>query len=640
MKNKFLLQFLLIAFWFSYMSTASAMSLETQREAFLKAETLLKKGDETGFLSEMNALKDYALYPYLQYQWLKNNLHKEREIQLFFTAYKDSRYAELLRQEWLLKLAEQGQWQKFLDNYQTSKKIALQCNYQLAKYKTGEQQQALEAAKNLWLEPYSQPPECNDLFSVFTKSSLFTQDLVWQRFKAALRTGKKRGFQLAQYLTKQMSGEEKRSAQLWLKVHSKPAIITNSKKWDTKGFNAGDIFAHGIYRLSREKLGLAIKIWENDKNDYQISEDSLDYTEKNLGLRLAYKGQHYAAYSYLSRVETPDAEARQWRVRAALRLEDWKKVNDALANLSDEEKQEEQWRYWQARAYEQTGAQEQATTLFTELSKERSYYGFAAADKINASYQLNDKPVVLKEKALDKLKNKAEFKMIKELFALGRDKEAKWDWWFTVKRLDTDGIKTAAKLAEEWDMIQTAVFTIAKAEYWDDVKLRFPIAFKDEIIEHAKKQNLQPAVVFGLIRQESVFDEYAGSYVGARGLMQIMPATGRQIARELNEKWHSAASLYEPETNLRYGTYYYKQLLDKFDGQVALAAAGYNAGPHRVKRWRPDKPMAMDIWIETIPFDETRKYVSIILANALIYQQRLNRGDLKMEDFLSKVQPG
>ncbi len=105
-------------------------------------------------------------------------------------------------------------------------------------------------------------------------------------------------------------------------------------------------------------------------------------------------------------------------------------------------------------------------------------------------------------------------------------------------------------------------------------------------------------------------------------------------------KWRSASSLYEPETNLKFGTYYYKKQLDKFDGQLALAAAGYNAGPHRVKKWRPKKSMPMDIWIETIPFDETRKYVSVVLMNVIIYQQRLQEKGLKMQDFLSKVQPG
>jgi soluble lytic murein transglycosylase len=121
--------------------------------------------------------------------------------------------------------------------------------------------------------------------------------------------------------------------------------------------------------------------------------------------------------------------------------------------------------------------------------------------------------------------------------------------------------------------------------------------------------------------------------------MQIMPATGRHIAKQLQEPWRSDASLYEADTNIRYGVYYYKQLLDKFRGQAALAAAGYNAGPGRVKQWQPNQTMAMDIWIETIPFNETRHYVSMVLSNALFYQYRMNRDVLKMSDFMADVQP-
>lgn len=611
MRNNFLVAIFWLGCLFLFTTNSYSATLTEQRESFLKAESLLKKGREADFLTQMNGLKDYAMYPYLQYRWLKNNLNKEKEIKVFLSTYKDSRYAEILRDKWLAAAAKQGQWQKVVEFYEPSRKTAAQCYYHLARYKTGEKQAALAEAKALWLKPRSQPPACNGLFAVFKKSSLFSQDLVWQRFLAALDKGKKKNLRLAGYLVKQMSSANKKRAQLCLKIR----------------------------QMSRKKLNSAIKKWESEKHNFKNDTDTTDFVEKRLGLVLAYRGQPSSSYKYLSKLTNPDAEARKWRVRSALRIQDWQKVVASLNNLSTEEKQEEKWRYWQARASEQTGEKTKAKALFTELAKERSYYGFASADKMKTAYQLNDNPIVVDAKAVDKLKQKAEFKMVKELFALGRKKQAKWDWWFTVKRLDIEGIKAASKLAQGWGMTQTAVFTIAKAKYWDDMDLRFPILFKEQIHAQAKKQNLEPAMVFGLIRQESVFDELAGSHVGARGLMQIMPATGRVIARELGEKWRSASVLYDPETNLRYGTYYYKQQLDRFDGQLALAAAGYNAGPHRVTKWRPSKPMAMDIWIETIPFDETRKYVSIVLANVLIYQQRLKRGNLKMKDFLSKVQP-
>ena len=153
-------------------------------------------------------------------------------------------------------------------------------------------------------------------------------------------------------------------------------------------------------------------------------------------------------------------------------------------------------------------------------------------------------------------------------------------------------------------------------------------------------QQLEPAIVFGLVRRESAFDKDAQSPVGASGLMQIMPQTGRQIAAKLNEKWHSKQILFNPSVNLKYGTYYYKQLLDRFEGNFVLAAAGYNAGPTRVDRWLPeDQEMPADIWIETISYKETREYVSAILAYAMIYQQRIGDDAFRIRDFMPDVVP-
>jgi len=229
--------------------------------------------------------------------------------------------------------------------------------------------------------------------------------------------------------------------------------------------------------------------------------------------------------------------------------------------------------------------------------------------------------------------------LIAELNALDRVVEAKRQWWYQIKRLKKTEIMAAAKLAEQWGWNQVAIYTIARAKYWDDVGLRFPIKYEDQIQQNARLNNLDPAIILGLIRRESAFDEKARSPVGARGLMQIMPKTGRQIARELKQKWRSESVLFNPEVNVKYGSYYYKQLLNQFNGHYALAAAAYNAGPHRVNKWLPELPMAADIWIETIPFKETRAYVGAVLTYALIYQQRMHRNVLKIKEFLRDILP-
>ena len=170
--------------------------------------------------------------------------------------------------------------------------------------------------------------------------------------------------------------------------------------------------------------------------------------------------------------------------------------------------------------------------------------------------------------------------------------------------------------------------------------MRFPICYSDGVHENSAKQELNPAIVFGLIRRESAFNEKARSPTGARGLMQIMPQTGKQIARAFKERWRGNNSLYNPVTNIKYGSYYYQKLLKKFDGNYALALAAYNAGPERVKRWMPKaESVPADIWIETIPYHETRDYVTTVLTYALIYQQRIQSNGLSMNDFTRDIHP-
>jgi len=631
---------LLITCWLGFISLSHATSVIEHRGKFLKAEKWLQQNKDFEFLNVIDDLKTYPLYPLLQSKWLRKNLHEDAAIIKFLNTYKLEKSAAVLRRHWIKKFIVQQKWQKFLTYYNPKdNKTSFQCYYQLAQYHVGNREAALKATSKLWLTPKSLPAECNDLFNLFKTTTYYSPELIWQRFQMALEKGKKGNISLANYLQKTLPKSDQAAAALWLKVHKKPTLITNSKSWNSKSFKAADIFAHGLSKLSRKNITLAQKTWREQQHNFQLKDTQKDKVKKYFGLRLAYQGKFITSHDYLSTIIKPDSEARIWRVRVALRLQNWRNVQAALENLSVEEQQLENWRYWQARTWEQLNQNIKAQALFTELAQERSYYGFAAADKVNLPYKFNNVPIPATSTALATFAQQPAFQVVQELQNIGRETEAKRHWWFAIKLADNEQIKMAAKLAQQWGQIPTAVFTVAKAKYWDDVELRFPLAFQSEIKYYAQQQNLNPAVVFGLIRQESVFNSQAGSHVGARGLMQIMPATGKQIARELKDKWGSTSSLHNPNTNIRYGTYYYKKLVNKFAGKFALAAAGYNAGPNRVKLWRPQVQMPMDIWIETIPFDETRKYVSVVLMNTIIYQDRLQQTGLKMQNLLPMVHP-
>jgi soluble lytic murein transglycosylase len=612
-------------------------TLELQRQNFLLAEKLIEQKDENAFLNLSATLADYPLYPYLQYQWLSNNLPQTNKIVAFLSMYKESFYADLLRFKWLAYLADNDRWSEFIRHYQASSNTALECRFYWAHYKTGDQLLALNAAKRLWATGHSQPKECGPLLSAFVLSPALTPELMWQRFELAI---KRENIPLAVYVQHLMDKPDQEIAEVWLQVHKKPELIEDSSFWISNIVQQGLIFAHGIDRMAKSDLDLAITLWDSKKNTIAIDTKTVQKLERRLALALASRRDN-RAYDRLNQLSAADPEIREWKIRAALLEQNWQHVTDALADLTPDEQKEPRWQYWQARSLTETGNAAQGQIIYNRLSTDRSFYGFMAADAIHKPYSLIDKPVFLADNELETLAGESDFKVIRELDFWNRQAEAQRQWWFAVKKLAKDRLKTAAKLAQQWQWDQIAIITLVKADYWDDLALRFPINYLSQVQSNAYRQNLDPAVVFGLIRQESMLDKSAQSAAGAKGLMQIMPATGQQMALSSGESWQADSRLFNPDINIKYGTLYYRQLLNQFNGNFALALAAYNAGPNRVRQWLSGgKNIPADVWIETIPFKETRKYVTSVLFYSIIYQQRIQSNVFKITNWLPDIRPG
>lgn len=605
------------------------------RQLFLQAEVAVKNDDNVNYFLLADQLKDYPLYPYLQYQWLTKHLAAESEVKQFLEQQSSSRYAGKLKHKWLYHLAKKAQWQTFLQFYSKTSDTSLICYYHRAQFKTGDKQSALKGAKELWVAGYSQPRACDPLFAQLEKSSLFNQALIWQRFDAALRNNKT---SLAGYIKKFMSEADQKTAGLWLNLHRKPERYIPELLSRSEITQAPLMFAHAINRLAGSDIHQAIDLWDKNKHRFDISKKQSDSLEKRLASRLAYENES-GAYERLGRLNEADESSKTSRIRVALNEQNWSRVITAIEDLDDTSRNQEKWQYWLARAYEETGRPLQADELLNELSSKRDFYGYLAADRLNRLYQLSDNPLDVSAQQIADIKNRREFRVAFELKVLERDTEAKLQWWHAIRQLNVQEITAAAKLAQQWQWDEVAIFTIAKVKLWDDIDLRFPLSYADKINENATELHLNPVILFGLVRRESAFNKDAHSPVGARGLMQLMPKTARQIAKDLNERWPGKDSLYNPVKNLKYGSYYYQKLLNQFDGNYALALAAYNAGPGRVKQWLPDESIPADIWIETIPFRETREYVTSVLVYAMIYQQRMQSSELTLNDLTSDVQP-
>ncbi|WP_225616041.1 transglycosylase SLT domain-containing protein [Methylomonas albis] len=616
---------------------ADEISLVTQRQQFLRAEQALNQNRDAEYFALASGLKDYPLYPYLQYQWLKNHLDADGEIKQFLVNYAASRYAAGLRQKWLLALGKKQQWQLLLNHYQGSDDPELQCYAGLAQVETGQTLEAFNQARALWISGKSQPDNCDALFEAYKTSPYFNKELIKQRFQAALNRDNQ---SLASYLTRFFSGPELNLANTWLKLHRQPETLSTDGSWREYPEQAGELFAHAIDRWLETDLEAAMTNWDRVKSQISLAPATTAFIEKRIAIALALKHDN-RAYVRLSQLENSDESAREWRVRAALNMQNWHDVATAIAGLNDEEKSREKWQYWQARGLAATSQSAAATSIFQQLAQNRSFYGFLAASRIRQAIELVDRPLVVSGQDLDILQNHPDFQVFFELLAVDRKPEAKRQWWYAIAKLDSHQLPAAAKLAQQAHYPALAIATIAKANHWDDVDLRFPLAYVQQIQSNAAAQQLDPALILGLIRQESAFDELADSPAGAKGLMQVMPNTGRQIAADLRDSWDSDNSLFKPELNLKYGAFYFKKLLRQFNDHVPLATAAYNAGANKVKRWLPEsRTLPADIWIENIPYKETRGYVASVLMYSLIYQQRLQRDSLKIDDLMREVMPG
>ena len=276
---------------------------------------------------------------------------------------------------------------------------------------------------------------------------------------------------------------------------------------------------------------------------------------------------------------------------------------------------------------------------FDNLAGERSYYGFLAADHLQRPYQMNDSRVPYEKEQLESVEQIQGIVRARELYLAGKHLDARREWYHTTASLPEHELKLAALLAHRWGWHDRAILTASRAGYWSDLTLRFPLPHRKSIFANADQYDLDPALIYGVIRQESAFMKDARSPVGALGLMQLMPQTGKQTARSLKIRYLGSQALLHSDQNIRLGSAYLNKLLKRYNGSPVLAAAAYNAGPHRVSRWLPTgESMDASLWMERIPFKETRHYVRRVLAYATVFEWRLQRPVTRLSQRLPEIQ--
>jgi soluble lytic murein transglycosylase len=583
-------------------------------------------------------LRDYPLYSYLEYTELRERISSAgtSEIDRFLETWADQPVSKRLKQAWLYSLARQRRWQQFLEYYDGTSLVTLQCYALQARLETGDTKDIAADIIPLWRVGKSQPDSCDPAFKYLYDKGHINDELRWERIRLAMQNNQPA---LAGWLARKLPAKDASWVDLWRAAHSNPSATLKNPRLNMNKAVARDIILHALRRLARFDPEQAHRTWESIRTGYTFTDAQRGAVERYIALSAAQ--QHLPeAYDWLLALPAAqqDQRIREWQLRAAIGNSDWAAVLERTRNLPSEERAADEWRYWHAVATEKQTSGPPPTELFATLARERSYHGFLAADYLRWPYEMGDRPLAVDPAALDRLSRKPGLVRARELYRVDMPGDARREWIYATQDMTPDELKLAAALAGQWGWNERAIMTVAQTGDYDDLKLRFPVAHEDRVRHYAKLNGLEPGFVLAVIRQESAFNREARSPAGARGLMQLMPATGKQTASKNRIRWTGNSGLFDIDHNIQLGTTYLREVMDRYDDNPVLACASYNAGPHRVQRWLPGKDSrTADSWVATIPYRETRKYVQRVLAYNAIYDWRLELPLTRLEQRMPAV---
>lgn len=608
---------------------------DEQRRKFQKAIKAWNQGHTEDFDQLVEKLKTYPLYPYLQYRKIKRRSATYQEVHDFILAYPDFPDNVHLLERWLPYLAKRGRWAEFLEIYDPgTKSERLRCLAIEAHAGIGRPEAVLvEETLPLFLSGKSRHPACDAAFERLY-NSLRADTLVLERIGLALEAGR---MGLARYLIRRLDDQQSRAAaELLIRAHQRPLRVLRSLDMEDTT-TAGNAHAYAVRRLAAlGRLDQAVAQWHKIRGHYAHFTEARERTARYLA-RHARRRKHPEILELLEEAGPLDQQLFEWRLQTSLRTHDWRRLaawSQAIPT-DDTDVNRLQWLYWQARAVEALGRSPAAHVLYRELAKKRDYYGFLAADRMDLPYSMIHTPIDAAPELLQAVASKPAMQRSQEWFLLGKRRQALREWRRAIRDMDREQLEASAQLTTSWGWHDRAIFALGRAKSYDDLYLRFPLLHETELRKEAEQYNLDLGWVFATVRAESAFMTNARSPAGALGLMQLMPTVGRSKARTLKLRNYSTAKLLEAGTNIRLGSAYLTDLYQDFNGNVALATGAYNAGPHRVRTWLRRRDCGEpDIWIELIPFQETRRHVKRVLFYATVYTWRLERSHTRISEHM------
>jgi soluble lytic murein transglycosylase len=611
---------------------------------FLAARNAFERGDRIRLKALAPSVAGHVLEPYVAYWEHKLALDTATadEVRRYLSRWPNTPLADRLRVEWLKVLGRRGEWATFALEYPppAGEDTELACyGIQFRRQRDGDG--ALSAARPLWFTGQAAPESCEPLFAALTASGALTGADRHARYRLAVEAG---NVKLGQAIAAEFPADRWIAGKDFARVDADPLRALEKGDFAWKRQSGRDLALYALERAARSDAALARPAWERQR-------DRLTDADRRYGnARIAF----HAARQLSPQANSWFAEARgvalgenerAWRARAALRAGAWGDVLAAIDAMPEGQAREAAWRYWKARALAAAGRHDEAEVSYLSFGGETNFYAVLAAEALGQPLHAaarRDAAVGLAAAtpaALAEFGARPGVRRAVKLAALDMKPESLREWIYAVRGLDDDALLVAAEYAYSQKLYDRAINTAERTAEKQDFRLRYLMPYREHFSTAARQQEIDEAILFGVARQESRFSIDLVSSAGAVGLMQLMPPTARLVAKQLGRSDYQPSRIADPAINTQFGAYYFKYWLDRLDRLPALAAAAYNAGPNRAQAWRTGTPLEGAIWVETIPFNETRDYVKKVLANVMFYARELDHPFLPLSARLGTIPP-
>ncbi|MEF8714280.1 MAG: transglycosylase SLT domain-containing protein [Accumulibacter sp.] len=611
----------------------------TPDEQFLAARDAARAGDRAKLERLAPLLQGHELEAYVEYWQLLPDLKDSdpATVQAFLGRHENSYIAEKLRTDWLRQLARKQQWSVFDSEYprlaQADQELACQA---LQSRRVQGDPRVLDDALPLWLTLLEPPEPCYPILEALIIDKRVLADAVWARIRRQFEANK---IAAALYTMNYLPASQMPEKKLAQTVVDTPLPWLGRLPSDFSGSRAQrELAALAIQRLARNDPRTAADQLEKIGGSMKSGEKAWAWSQ--IGWQAAQRHLPEAMDWYRLAGDAPlSDEAAEWKVRAALRAQDWGSVRASIEKMPPALAAQPAWVYWLGRAYRAGGRLEDANTLFAKIAGQPHFYGTLANDELGRSTMTPPKAAPPSREELAQVSAMPGVRRAQAFFRLNLRSEGSREWSWALRSMSDRELLAASEIAVRAGNYDRAIAAADRTRNEHDYSLRYLAPYGDQVRPAARNQALDDAWVYGLMRQESRFISSARSNVGASGLMQLMPATAKWVANKIGLKDFQQARVNDTETNVLLGTTYMRLVLESLDNHPVLASAAYNAGPGRARRWRAERPLEGAIYAETIPFNETRDYVKKVMSNSVYYAALFDGKPQTLKNRLGVIAP-